>query len=537
MEISAQRLADEVRRRRTFAIISHPDAGKTTLTEKLLLYGGAIHLAGSVKARRASHHATSDWMELEKQRGISVTSSVLQFEYQGSKLNILDTPGHQDFSEDTYRTLTAADAAVMLIDCAKGVEAQTKKLFKVCRMRGIPIFTFVNKLDREGHPPLDLLTEIEDVLGISAVPMNWPLGMGQRFGGVYDLVDRGLILFEAGDHGKHRVAATNVDPADPRIAQLLCEEDHQTFLDEVDLLEGAGEEFDRERILTGDLTPVFFGSAMTNFGVEPFLRRFLELAPSPAPRRSDHGMVEPEQDRFSGFVFKIQANMNPQHRDRIAFLRVCSGHFRKGMKVRHARLGRDISLALPVEFMAKERKLVEEAFPGDVVGLHDRGTFCIGDTLAEGGALNFEGVPQFSPEHFCRVRVKNALKSKQLQKGLQQLSEEGAIQVFYQPLGDNDPIVGAVGVLQFEVLQYRLEHEYGAVVQLERMPFEVARWVAGAPLDGPAVDRDPSSMWCQDREGNPVVLFKSEWAMNWLAEKNEDTEFRETALYQVMEEV
>ncbi|MDF1556012.1 MAG: peptide chain release factor 3, partial [Deferrisomatales bacterium] len=518
---------------RTFAIISHPDAGKTTLTEKLLLYGGAIHLAGAVKARRAAHHATSDWMELEKQRGISVTSSVLQFEYQGTKINILDTPGHQDFSEDTYRTLTAADAAVMLIDCAKGVETQTKKLFKVCRMRGIPIFTFVNKLDREGRPPLDLLTEIEDVLGISAVPMNWPLGMGKRFGGVYDLLARGLILFATGDHGKHRVAATEMDPTDPRIADILNPADRQAFLDEVELLEGAGEVFARERISTGELTPVFFGSAMTNFGVEPFLRRFLELAPPPAPRLSDHGLVTPEQERFSGFVFKIQANMNPQHRDRIAFLRVCSGHFRKGMKVRHARLGREVTLALPLEFMAQERKLVEEAFPGDVVGLHDRGTFCIGDTLAEGETLQFEGIPLFSPEHFCRVRVKNALKSKQLQKGLQQLSEEGAIQVFYQPLGDKDPIVGAVGVLQFEVLQYRLEHEYGAVVQLERMPFELARWIAGAPLDGPAVDRDPSSMWCEDRLGNPVVLFKSEWAMNWLAEKNAKTEFRETALYQV----
>jgi peptide chain release factor 3 len=340
-------------------------------------------------------------------------------------------------------------------------------------------------------------------------------------------------LFSAGDHGKHRVAATEMDPAGPQIGQLLSTEDHRAFLDEIELLEGAGEEFDPSRIIAGDLTPVFFGSAMTNFGVEPFLRRFLELAPAPGPRLSDHGMVEPQQERFSGFVFKIQANMNPQHRDRIAFLRVCSGHFRKGMKVHHTRLGREVTLALPLEFMAKERKLVEEAFPGDVVGIHDRGTYCIGDTLAEGEPLNFEGVPLFSPEHFCRVRVKNALKSKQLQKGLRQLSEEGAIQVFYQPFGDKDPIVGAVGVLQFEVLQYRLEHEYGAVVQLERMPFEVARWVAGAPLDAAAVDRDPSSMWCEDRQANPVVLFKSEWAMNWLAEKNVDTEFLETATYAV----
>ncbi|MHB8765122.1 MAG: peptide chain release factor 3, partial [Deferrisomatales bacterium] len=520
MEITPRRLAEEIRRRRTFAIISHPDAGKTTLTEKLLLYGGAIQLAGAVKARRASRHATSDWMEIEKQRGISVTSSVLQFDYEGHRINILDTPGHQDFSEDTYRTLTAADSAVMLMDAAKGVEAQTIKLFKVCAMRGTPIFTFVNKMDREARPPLELLTEIEDVLGIAACPVNWPMGMGKRFRGVYDLRRRDVVLFEAGEHGARRVASRVTGPDDPLLRELMGPDDYRSFRDEVELLEGAGEELDLGRVGAGRLTPVFFGSAMTNFGVEPFLREFLEMAPAPGPRQSTAGPVAPETPRFTGFVFKIQANMDPNHRDRVAFVRVCSGQFRKGIKVRHSRLGREVTLALPLQFLAQERVLVEEAFPGDVVGIHDRGTLHIGDTLSEGADLEFEGVPLFSPEHFARVRVKNALKSKQLQKGLQQLSEEGAIQLFRQPYGDKDPVVGAVGLLQFDVLKHRLEGEYGVAVQLERMPFELARWVEGEGLDARAVDRDPSSMWCEDKEGRPAVLFRSEWSMNWLAERN-----------------
>ena len=530
MEAQDRRIAEETARRRTFAIISHPDAGKTTLTEKLLLYGGAIHLAGAVKARRAARHATSDWMELEKQRGISITTSVMQFEYEGHKINILDTPGHQDFSEDTYRTLTAADSAVMLIDCAKGVEAQTKKLFRVCRMRGIPIFTFVNKLDREGRPPLDLLTEIEEVLGIAACPVNWPLGMGKSFRGVYDLQKRLLHLFQAGEHGQRKVGSSVTGPRDPSIASLLSPDDLRAFLGEIELLEGAGETLDPDRVRAGDLTPVFFGSAMTNFGVEPFLADFLDMAPPPGPKLTAERLVEPSEPCFTGFVFKIQANMNPQHRDRVAFVRICSGHFRKGMKVRHSRTGREITLALPLQFMAQERILVEEAFPGDVVGLHDRGTFHIGDSLAEGGEVRFEGIPRFSPEHFARVRVKNALKSKQLQKGLQQLGEEGAIQVFRQPYGDKDPIVGAVGQLQFDVLRFRLESEYGVTVSLEKLPFEIARWPIGEGLDPRAVDRDPSTLWGEDREGGPVILFKSEWAMNWLAEKHPKVELRETAM-------
>ncbi len=529
MNTGTERIARETERRRTFAIISHPDAGKTTLTEKLLLYGGAIHLAGAVKARRAARHATSDWMELEKQRGISVTSSVLQFDYHGYRINLLDTPGHQDFSEDTYRTLTAADSAVMLIDCAKGVEAQTRKLFKVCRMRGIPTFTFVNKLDREGRPPLELLTEIEEVLGIAACPVTWPLGMGNRFRGVYDLRRRQVILFEAGDHGQRRVAATEAGPDDPVIDELLGPDDRAAFREDVALLEGAGEPFDLERIRAGRLTPVFFGSAMTNFGVEPFLRDFIEMAPPPGPREARSGVVDPADPGFSGFVFKIQANMNPQHRDRIAFVRVCSGHFRKGMKVRHPRIGREIALALPLQFMAQERVVVEEAFPGDVVGIHDKGTLHIGDTLAEAPDVSFGGVPHFSPEHFARVRVKNALKTKQLTKGLEQLGQEGAIQVFRQPYGDRDPIVGAVGVLQFDVLRHRLEGEYGVTVQLEPMPFQVARWVEGDGLDPRAVDRDPSTLWCEDRAGRPVVLFKSEWALSWLVDRTPDVIFRDTA--------
>jgi peptide chain release factor 3 len=529
MSISTAKLTEEILRRRTFAIISHPDAGKTTLTEKLLLYGGAINQAGAVKARRASRHATSDWMELEKQRGISVTSSVMQFEYENRKINVLDTPGHQDFSEDTYRTLTAADAAVMLIDCAKGVEAQTKKLFKVCSLRKIPIFTFVNKLDREGLNPLDLLAEIEDVLGIAACPVNWPLGMGNRFRGIYDILRKEVYLYSGTDHGQVRAASEVMGADDPLISELMSTVDYQNFLDEIGLLEGAGEELDMKRVMAGDLTPVFFGSAMKNFGVEPFLRDYLEMAPPPSPRPTEDGMISPEDPRFSGFVFKIQANMNPQHRDRIAFIRVVSGHFTKGMKVRNMRLGRDITLALPMQFMAQDRAHVEEAFPGDVVGIHDRGTLCIGDTLCSDGKIKLEGVPHFVPEHFAKVRLKNAMKSKQRQKGLTQLCEEGAIQLFTEPHGDSDPIVGAVGKLQFEVLQYRLEHEYGVVVTLDILPYQTARWVGGTGLNPAAINRSETTRWAEDREGRPVVLFVSEWAVRFLADRNEDATFSETA--------
>jgi peptide chain release factor 3 len=530
MSISSTKLSEEVLRRRTFAIISHPDAGKTTLTEKLLLYGGAINQAGAVKARRAARHATSDWMELEKQRGISVTSSVMQFEYQNRKINVLDTPGHQDFSEDTYRTLTAADAAVMLIDCAKGVEAQTKKLFKVCSLRKIPIFTFVNKLDREGRPPLDLLAEIEDILGIAACPVNWPLGMGNRFRGVYDILRKEVHLYDANDHGQGQTVSKVMGIEDQAIKDLMSDIDYENFQEEVGLLEGAGEELDMDRVLAGKLTPVFFGSAMKNFGVEPFLRDYLEMSPPPAERPTEDGVISPDDKRFSGFVFKIQANMNPQHRDRVAFIRVVSGHFKKGMKVRNIRMGRDITLALPMQFMAQDRAHVEEAFPGDVVGLHDRGTLHIGDTLCTGGEIKLEGVPHFMPEHFAKVRLRNALKAKQRQKGLEQLCEEGAIQLFSEPLGDSDPIVGVVGMLQFDVLKYRLEHEYGADVTLETMPYQTARWVGGTGLNPAAINRSETTRWTEDREGRPVVLFSSEWAVRLVADRNENATFSETAL-------
>jgi len=454
----ASELDQEVARRRTFAIISHPDAGKTTLTEKLLLYGGAIHLAGSVKAKRARRHATSDWMELEKERGISVTSSVLQFGYRGHAVNLLDTPGHQDFSEDTYRTLAAADAAVMLIDAAKGVEPQTKKLFKVCRMRGIPIFTFVNKLDRYGRAPLELMDELEQVLGIRAYPMNWPIGMGPDFRGVYDRQARVVHVFAAhGSHGESEVEEKSVSIDSPEIADIVPEAQLAQLREDIELLDIGGDVFDREKSDAGQITPMFFGSAMTNFGVRPFLDAFLELAPAPTARQTTEGPRLPTNPKFAGFVFKIQANMDPAHRDRIAFLRVVSGRYVKGMNAFHSRLGKDVRLAKPSQFMAAERTAIEDAWPGDVIGLFDPGQYRIGDTLADGEDLHFESVPRFSPEFFAVVRSKDPLRRKQMEKGLEQLAEEGTVQIFQQlQMGMRDPIVGVVGALQFEVLQYRI---------------------------------------------------------------------------------
>jgi peptide chain release factor 3 len=529
MDTQLERLRQEVRRRRTFAIISHPDAGKTTLTEKLLLYGGAIHLAGSVKSRKATRHATSDWMELEKQRGISITSSVLQFDYGGRKLNILDTPGHQDFSEDTYRTLLAADSAVMLIDAAKGVEAQTKKLFKVCRARGIPIFTFVNKLDRFGKPPIELMDELESVLGIRSCPVNWPIGMGTDFKGVFDRQRKVLHLFEAVKHGAEEASAISGELDSPAIVEVLGEERIARLRDELELLDVAGDPFDLTRIEKGELTPMFFGSAMNNFGVRPFLEAFLELAPGPLPRESTIGPIDPDRPTFSGFVFKIQANMDPAHRDRIAFLRICSGRFAGGMDARHVRLERSIRLAKPQQFMAQQRTAVDEAFAGDVVGLFDPGQFRIGDTLCEGPPFEFTGFPRFSPELFARVEIKDALKRKQLKKGLEQLTEEGAIQLFKRPgLGDVEPVVGAVGGLQFEVLSYRLENEYGCRVNLARLPFAVARWVEGAGFNRNAFDDGDTSMVVLDRDELPLVLFRNEWALNYAADRAKDVVFRDT---------
>lgn len=510
-----KRIKKEVDRRRTFAIISHPDAGKTTMTEKLLLYGGAIHLAGSVKSRRAAKHAVSDWMELEQQRGISITSSVLQFPYKEYAINLLDTPGHADFSEDTYRTLAAADAAVMLIDVAKGVEPQTEKLFKVCRMRKLPIFTFVNKMDREGRNPLELLEEIENLLGIKSYPINWPIGMGKAFKGVWDRANKKALLFDSGGHhGEARVEIKESSLDDPILLNALGPVRLQELKDEIELLDIAGDEFSLERVREGELTPVFFGSAMTNFGIEPFLENFVKMAPSPSEVRVKQ--VEPTRPEFSGFVFKIQANMNPAHRDRLAFVRIASGRYERDMICKLKRENRNIKLAYPQTMMAQDRETVEEAFAGDIIGLYDPGTFRIGDTLYVGESVEFTDIPRFSPEHFAIVEVKDALKRKQLAKGLEQLSEEGAIQVFRQPyLGEKDTIVGAVGQLQFEVLKFRLEKEYNALCQLRPLAFQFARWVDGEGFDQQKFERQDYTKVLLDRDDNPIILFRNDWALNY----------------------
>ncbi len=521
-----EELREQVEKRRTFAIISHPDAGKTTLTEKLLLFGGAIREAGSVKARKASRHATSDWMEIEKQRGISVTSSVMQFDYSGHRVNILDTPGHQDFSEDTYRTLTAADSAVMLIDVAKGVEAQTIKLFQVCSKRGIPIFTFINKLDREGQSPFDLMEEIERVLGIRSVPMNWPIGMGRDLCGVYDRMKNQVELFQGKDHSKIEVRKVE-DYNDPYIREMAGEFLHDQLCQELELLDVAGDPFDYEKVQRGELTPVFFGSAVNNFGVQTFLENFLQLAPSPTPRKSTEGSVEPTNEKFSGYIFKIQANMNPAHRDRIAFLRICSGRFERGMSVRHVRAGKDIKLAQPQQFLAQDREITESAYPGDIVGLFDPGIFRIGDSLAQGGEIVFDELPTFSPEIFAKVTVKNALKHKQYQKGIDQLTEEGTIQVFFSTGGFEETILGVVGQLQFEVFEHRMKGEYGVDIQLHRMTFQFARWLVGDSID-PSKFRINSTL-VKDKNGNYVALFENEYAMRTAADKNPNVQFLETA--------
>ncbi|ALG68060.1 peptide chain release factor 3 [Beggiatoa leptomitoformis] len=469
-------LIEETAKRRTFAIISHPDAGKTTVTEKLLLFGGAIQMAGTVKGRKAARHATSDWMELEKQRGISVTSSVMQFPYKNIIINLLDTPGHEDFSEDTYRTLTAVDSALMVIDCAKGVEERTIKLLDVCRLRDTPIITFINKLDREGRPPIELLDEIESVLKIQCAPITWPIGMGKRFKGVYHLLDHSVTLFE---HGKNAIASEGQRFArldDPALAAIIGQDMIDELQEELELVQGASHPFELEPYLSGKLTPVFFGSAINNFGIQSLLDSFAEYAPVPQPCPTTSRIVEATEDKFSGFVFKIQANMDPAHRDRIAFLRVCSGQYSKGMKVRHVRLARDVQIATALTFMAGEREHVEEAFPGDIIGLHNHGTIQIGDTFTQGETLKFTGIPYFAPEIFRRARLRDPLRMKALLKGLMQLSEEGATQVF-RPLSNNDLILGAVGVLQFDVVSWRLKNEYGVECSFENVQVATARWI------------------------------------------------------------
>jgi peptide chain release factor 3 len=511
--VNENELDREVRRRRTFAIISHPDAGKTTLTEKLLLYGGAIHLAGSVKARRAARHATSDWMEMERERGISVTSSVLQFEYEGIRLNLLDTPGHQDFSEDTYRTLLAADSAVMLLDNRKGVEEQTRKLFEVCRLRRTPIFAFVNKCDRVGVSPLQLLDDVEAELGIACAAVTWPVSDGTHLMGVYDRPRGQLHLFEkGGDHGASRPPETVTGLDDPKLEDLLGARAQDRLAEEVELLDAAGAQFDEEAFLRGEVAPTFFGSALTNFGVEPFLGYFLRHAPAPTPRPSTNGEVHPLDPHFSGFVFKIQANMDPRHRDRIAFVRVCSGHFQAGESATNMRTGKPVRLARPQTFFAQEREAVESAWPGDVVGIHDRGSLRIGDTLSEDARIRFAGIPAFSPERFARVVVPDPLRRKHLDKGLLELSEEGAIQVFFTDgVTGPAPVVGAVGPLQFDVLLHRLEHEYGVTARLEPMPFRDARWVTGPEAEIRRIAAGYDCQLVRDRHDQPLLLFRSEW--------------------------
>jgi peptide chain release factor 3 len=509
-------LVEDVKKRRTFGIISHPDAGKTTLTEKLLLFGGAIQLAGTVKARKSARHATSDWMEVEKQRGISVTSSVMQFEYAGHTINLLDTPGHQDFSEDTYRVLTAVDAAVMVIDAGNGVEAQTIKLLEVCRLRNTPIITFINKLDREVKEPFDLLSEIEEVLKIECAPITWPLGMGKRFGGVYHLLTNKLLRFVPGE--EKRTEAEVIEGLDnPRLDAEFPMEVGQ-LREDVDLLQGASSPFSLEDFLAGKQTPVFFGSGINNFGVQEILQALLDWAPPPQPRDAGVRMVEPAEAPFTGFVFKIQANMDPRHRDRIAFFRICSGRYSSGMKVRHVRAGREMKLANALTFMANERVLKEDGVAGDIIGIHNHGQLQIGDTLTEGENLGFRGIPYFSPEMFRVARLRDPLKSKQLEKGLKELGEEGAIQVFEQEGGNL--LLGAVGQLQFEVVEQRLKDEYKVDAIFESAEIYTARWLTFPDeVTRRNFEREQAMRLGKDIDGNPVYLASSRYNLDVTREK------------------
>jgi len=521
-------LQQQINQRRTFAIISHPDAGKTTLTEKLLLYGGAVRLAGSVTARRNQRRATSDWMELEQQRGISVTSTVLQFEFMDHTINLLDTPGHEDFSEDTYRTLTAADSAVMLIDSAKGIEPQTRKLFEVCRIRRIPIFTFINKMDRPGRPPLELVDELEGEFGIAPFPINWPIGSGPSFSGVYDRLRHQAHLYQRTEHGAYRAPVELTDLNDPKLESLIGSRELNELRDDLELIEGAGTEFDYHRFLTGEISPTFFGSAVNNFGVDLFLSRFIEYAPPPSPRMTDQGPLDPASDVFTGFIFKIQANMDRQHRDRVAFLRICSGKFEKDMSVTNTRSGRQVRLSRPHKMFAQERETVEEAYPGDIIGLMNPGVFAIGDSVTSGRNVHFEPIPHFSPERFASVRTSSPTKRKSLQKGLEQLREEGAIQVMWSP-NSTDPILAAVGQLQFDVVKFRLESEYNVEVILSPLPYVAARWMTGAEADLDNLVLYNGTQVVNDSDGHKVMLFESEWYINAAQEKNPKITFNRVA--------
>ncbi len=526
IEASDLALRAEVVRRRTFAIISHPDAGKTTLTEKLLLYGGAVSLAGSVTARKSQRHAASDWMAMERERGISISSTTLAFPYGGCQLNLLDTPGHQDFSEDTYRTLTAVDSAVMVLDAARGIEPQTLKLFEVCRQRHTPIFTFVNKMDRPGRQPLDLLDEIERVLGLQTYPLNWPIGDGPDFRGVYDRATQTVHLFERTEHGAKPAPVQVADVMDPALDRAIGEDRAAALREDLELLELAGTPFDHLRVLAGELTPVSFGSALTNFGVQLFLDSFLEHAPEPGHHVASETVVPADAPGFSGFVFKIQANMDPRHRDRVAFLRVCSGRFERDMEVWHPRLRRRVRLARPLKLFGQEREVVEEAYAGDVVGLINPGLFVIGDTVSETDIGVFPPLPRFPPEHFALLRHIQADRYKQFLKGLTQIEEEGAIQLFYPvSSGRREPILAAVGALQFDVVRYRLEAEYNVATQLEPLNYSTARWVSGDPQAVAAVGDGRGRLRAEDRDGRPVVLFTTAWDLRYAEENHADVAF------------
>ena len=522
-EITLANLNEEIKRRRTFAIISHPDAGKTTLTEKFLLYGGAINLAGSVKGKKTAKHAVSDWMEIEKERGISVTSSVLQFNYDNYCINILDTPGHEDFSEDTYRTLMAADSAVMVIDGSKGVEKQTIKLFKVCVMRHIPIFTFINKMDRDANDPFELCDEIESILGIKTCPINWPIGSGKEFKGVYDRNTKIVSTFTAAMNGQKEVAERDLHIDSDELIEEIGSHFKDKLIEDVELLDGASAEFNMDEVNAGTLTPVFFGSALTNFGVETFLKHFLKMTSSPLPRNSNEGIIDPFTEDFSAFVFKIQANMNKAHRDRIAFMRICSGKFESGMEVNHVQGGRKVKLSQPQQLMADERKIIEEAYAGDIIGVFDPGIFSIGDTLElSNKKFAFEGIPTFAPEHFARVRQIDTMKRKQFIKGINQIAQEGAIQIFQEyNTGMEEIIVGVVGVLQFDVLKYRLESEYNVEIRLETLPYEYIRWIGNpTEIDLDRIVGTSDMKKIKDLKDRPLLLFVNEWSIGMVLDRN-----------------
>ncbi len=519
-------IKDEMKKRRTFAIISHPDAGKTTMTEKMLLFGNLIRSAGTVKGKKSGKFATSDWMEIEKQRGISVTSSVMNFPYKDYQVNILDTPGHEDFSEDTYRTLTAVDSVVMVIDGTKGIETQTLKLFKVCRMRGIPIFTFINKMDREGREPFELMEEIEETLNIETYPMTWPAGMGKRFLGVFDRNNEEFVQY-TGNEEESYIPYSELD----QHPELTENPTYKEAEDEMSLLDEAGDQFDMDKVMKGEQTPVFFGSALAPFGVETFFNSFIDMAPEPASRKSTEGIVSPDHEEFSGFIFKIQANMNPQHRDRIAFVRICSGKFERGMNVTLSRTGKTFKLAQSQQFVASSRGTVEEGYAGDIIGIYDPNVYRIGDTIVTGKSnFQYDELPQFPPELFKKVTAKNVMKSKQFRKGLEQLVQEGAIQLFKRYRFE-DYIIGAVGELQYEVFEYRMKNEYNVEVELTSIGERIPRWLKEDQVDESLFDE--RNMLVEDREGNPLVLFKNDFSLRWFEDKNPDVEL--TDLFEVNE--